>query len=214
LEPFDDLGPLSVNTANVPYTALNNQIGAGVNDPVCEPNRTHIIGTAGLEVYNITAMRAIYDLYNEKVNQHPRLGNTRVLLESYAVQAMQNFNSDNSAFPFRDDSILTWVTSLPHERNLVANIILCRYFDVNFDTADDPLIGFAEQWRDQTVDLWNAGQPQRKPTVYMNYARGGESLEARYGYEPWRLERLRKLKRRYDPENKFAWYNPIVPPAV
>lgn len=45
----------------------------------------------------------------------------------------------------------------------------------------------------------------------MNYAAGYESLEAMYGFEVWRLDRLRELKAKYDPENRFAWYNPITP---
>lgn len=49
------------------------------------------------------------------------------------------------------------------------------------------------------------------PTAYVNYAAGYESLEARYGFEPWRLDRLRKLKSKYDPKNRFGWYNPITP---
>ncbi|KAL9639612.1 MAG: hypothetical protein Q9204_001022 [Flavoplaca sp. TL-2023a] len=140
-------------------------------------------------------MRAIYDLYNEKIRQHPILGGTRVVLEGYAVQGVKSFPSGDSAFPFRDENILT-------------------AFDAVFDTPDDPLIEFAKTWRDETVALWNAGQAGRKPTAYVNYASGYESLEAMYGYEPWRLDRLRELKSQYDPDNKFAWYNPIIPPTL
>lgn len=71
---------------------------------------------------------------------------------------------------------------------------------------------FAFQWARETEDLWNAGEGEwRKPTTYVNYAAGHESLESMYGYEPWRLEKLRALKAQYDPLNKFAYYNPIVP---
>lgn len=88
-----------------------------------------------------------------------------------------------------------------------------RYFDIRFDTDDEALIGFAKEWRDETVTLWTEGQPDRTPTTYVNYAGGYESLESRYGYDSWRLERLRALKKEYDPRNKFAWYNPIIPLA-
>lgn len=46
---------------------------------------------------------------------------------------------------------------------------------------------------------------------YVNYANGGESLEEMYGPEEWRLQKLRRLKRAYDPENKFQFYAPIGP---
>ncbi|KAI1405306.1 hypothetical protein F4819DRAFT_501953 [Hypoxylon fuscum] len=193
LKPFDNLQPLSVEEVNVPYKTINDQVGGAVDSYLCEPNKTHIIGTANLQTYNVTSMRAIYDLYNQKISQHPSLGKTRVLVEGYSVKGVRSFKSDDSAYPLRDENILT-------------------YFDVRFDSSDDPLIDFATEWRNQTVALWNAGEPERKPTAYVNYAAGYESLEARYGYESWRLDRLRKLKHEYDPDNKFAWYNPIVPP--
>ena len=59
--------------------------------------------------------------------------------------------------------------------------------------------------------MWNAGQPERLPTTYLNYAFGDESLESMYVHEPWRLEKLRALKAQYDPHNRLAYYNPIIP---
>lgn len=191
LKPFDELKPVSVDRVNTPYRVINEFVGGSIDGWLCEPNKTHILGTANLQTYNRTAMRAIYDLYNHKIRQHPRLGGTRVLVEGYSVQGVINHRDEDSAFAQRHEYILT-------------------YFDSRFDSTDDPLIPFAIEWRNQTVALWNEGQPDRKATTYVNYAAGYESLEARYGHELWRLEKLRKLKQRYDPENKFAWYNPIV----
>ena len=45
--------------------------------------------------------------------------------------------------------------------------------------------------------------------AYVNYAFGNESLEAVYGYEAWRLKRLRGLKRKFDPEGRFGFFVPI-----
>ena len=44
---------------------------------------------------------------------------------------------------------------------------------------------------------------------YVNYAHGDESLESLYGYEPWRLHKLRALKSEYDSKGKFSFYAPI-----
>jgi hypothetical protein len=46
--------------------------------------------------------------------------------------------------------------------------------------------------------------------AYVNYAYGGEPLEEIYG-EKWRLDKLRRLKKEYDPLNRFRFYAPIVP---
>lgn len=107
LQPFDQLQPLSVDDVNIPYAEINNPIGGAINGSLCEPNKAHVIGTANLQVYNVTAQRAIYDLYNRNVQEHPELGGTRVLVEGYAVQGVKSFKSEDSAFPLRDDNILT-----------------------------------------------------------------------------------------------------------
>ena len=74
------------------------------------------------------------------------------------------------------------------------------------------LTAAAEEWAKESWDLWLAGQPTQKEATYVNYATGKsfETLESIYGHEPWRLEKLRRLKARYDPFNRFGYYVPIV----
>ncbi|KIL87839.1 hypothetical protein FAVG1_08720 [Fusarium avenaceum] len=193
LKPFDRVGPVSHVEGNVPYPEVNDQLGGGVDSFLCTPNKTHVIGTAGLQVYNVSSERAIYELYNQKVSKHPVLGDTRVVHEGYAVKGVSDIKAEDSAYPLRDDYLL-------------------MYFDTT-PTPESGLVPFAQRWALDTVNLWNSGQPKRKPTTYVNYAAGHESLESMYGYEPWRLDRLRRLKDKYDPHNRFAYYNPITPPG-
>lgn len=107
LKPFDQLRPLSVDDSIMPYKDLDTPIGGAINGSLCEPNKTHVLGTANLQTYNVTSMRAIYDLYNQRISQHPELGGTRVLVEGYAVKGVRSFKSEDSAYPFRDENILT-----------------------------------------------------------------------------------------------------------
>ena len=37
--------------------------------------------------------------------------------------------------------------------------------------------------------------------AYANYASGSETRENLYGFEPWRLQKLEYLKKKYDPDN-------------
>lgn len=83
-------------------------------------------------------------------------------------------------------------------------------FQVEVPTENDDLRPVARQWADDIQNLWNGGQPEEKPSNYVNYATGFESLPSMYGYESWRLERLVALKAAYDPLNRFRFYNPIV----
>lgn len=74
------------------------------------------------------------------------------------------------------------------------------------------MLDAAETWAKEVWDLWNGGQPDRLPRTYVNYAIGHdyETLDSIYGYEPWRLDRLRSLKAIYDPQNRFRFFVPII----
>ena len=212
MAPFDQLGAVSEQGGNIPYTEVSAVLGGGLDSDLCAKNKTHIVATAGLQVYNVTAQRQIYDLFNQRVAEHPELGTARLVHEGYSVEGVRNIDPDRSAYPLRGDHLLMCV-SLPSHRLLLGGALeltaSCRYFDATPEPGSG-LEGFAKDWAQETRDLWNAGQPERLPTTYVNYASGDESLESMYGYEPWRLERLRALKAQYDPNNRFAYYNPIT----
>lgn len=44
---------------------------------------------------------------------------------------------------------------------------------------------------------------------YVNYAHGDETMEEIYGFEAWRLARLKALKKKYDPLEGFNFYAPL-----
>ena len=54
------------------------------------------------------------------------------------------------------------------------------------------------------------GTESKKLYAYVNYATGDESVEELYGHEEWRIAKLRSLKERYDPGNKFGYYASVV----
>ena len=74
------------------------------------------------------------------------------------------------------------------------------------------LLDAAEAWAEEDRRLWNAGMPHRQPQTYVNYAQGKdyETPQSIYGYEPWRLDKLRSLKAKYDLHNRFHYFEPIV----
>ena len=75
---------------------------------------------------------------------------------------------------------------------------------------DPSLDAGAIAWGEQNRRMILESETPRLPLrVYVNYAFRNEPLESMYGYEPWRIEKLRALKKKYDPENRFAYYLPI-----
>ncbi|RFU76457.1 fad binding domain-containing [Trichoderma arundinaceum] len=111
----------------------------------------------------------------------------RVFYEGYSTKATQAIDPNSSSYPHRDEYLLV-------------------FFSV---VSPPPLVKFSRAWADKTLAFWRAGQHSRRPATYLNYAVGNEPLESIYGYDG-QLPRLRALKSKYDPLNKFRWYNPIV----
>lgn len=63
-------------------------------------------------------------------------------------------------------------------------------------------------WLSEAQQEMNSTSGYDKLYLYMNYAKV-EPVQSYYGYEPWRLQRLQQLKKKYDPLNRFFGYHPI-----
>ncbi|KAL8930828.1 MAG: hypothetical protein Q9208_000369 [Pyrenodesmia sp. 3 TL-2023] len=94
---------------------------------------------------------------------------------------------------------------------LTAKKIICLSSSAKFRKGSGPSDA-AEAWAEENRRFWNAGQPHRQPQTYINYAQGKdyETLQSIHRYEPWRLDKLRSLKAKYDPLNRFRYFEPIV----
>lgn len=72
-------------------------------------------------------------------------------------------------------------------------------------TLDARAIAFGENLRQALHEEDESSEMH----TYVNYAHGDETLEELYGYDAWRLARLKLLKDKYDPTRKFDFYAPI-----
>ena len=81
----------------------------------------------------------------------------------------------------------------------------------NITAMTESADGF-DQEREWARGLWSALEPHHMNTVYVNFLmdEGEERVREAYGAE--RYERLRKLKRKYDPDNRFRLNQNIPPP--
>ncbi|RAH42320.1 FAD-binding domain-containing protein [Aspergillus brunneoviolaceus CBS 621.78] len=174
LDPFDAIPALTVSDGSVPYNQIADKTGTGLTSGLCADGYAHVHYTSGLQTWN----------------QYPVFAGSAVVMEDYAHQGVAAVDSDSSAFPWRDRSLLNFI-SMTYASN---------------ETIDQPAL----DWAAQTKALWEEGDPSLRPSTYVNYAHGDESLESMYGYESWRLTRLRALKAQFDPESRFNYYNPIT----
>lgn len=210
LEPFNEIESISSDSGDVPYPEIPGVQAMSEDSPECD-SHVYVGSSAGLLSYNVTTHREIYKRLNETLARYPSLApGSTVTFEGYSTKAVQEKDPKLSAYPHRDDLHLVYVgLQLLHlcEDEHHANV------EHRFYTAAilDPAVKApAQQLATEIRDLWYTSQPGRQPTTYVNYAQGGESLESIYGYESWRLKRLLKLKAKYDPNNRFRFYVPLI----
>ncbi|KAL4906380.1 hypothetical protein BDW74DRAFT_167106 [Aspergillus multicolor] len=196
LVPFNAIPSLSEEYGDLPYPGIAATQGLDADSIVCQHGNRIISATAGLQVYNVTAERQIFESFRRQISSNPQLAAGGVIEhDGYSTAAVDAHDPADSAYPFRSDHHL-----------MLINIGLLP------NNTDPDLERDAWEWAAEVRDLWNAGQPERKAHAYVNYANGMESVEEKYGHEAWRLKRLRALKEAYDPDNRFRFYNPIVQP--
>lgn len=112
-----------------------------------------------------------------------------MLLEAFSVQRVKEIPEQSTAYPDRYN-----------------NLLLSPYIVYPPNAGlDEEASHYGKRIREVLVKA--SGQPHN---AYVNYAHGDESQEALYGYEPWRLEKLRRLKKEYDPHDRFSYYAPIL----
>lgn len=191
LDPFNAIESMYEESDEIPYPQVAVVQLSGEESASCQNGHVQISSTTNLQVYNVTAERQIYEGFLYRIKSNPALARSGVIIhEGYSDDAVRAARSADTAYPFRSD----------HHLNLF-NAIL---------PPDSGLEDAAWEWAREVSDQWNAGQPDRLPTAYVNYANGFETVAERYGHEEWRLEKLRALKAIYDPGNRFRVYNPIV----
>ncbi|KAK8057135.1 FAD-binding domain-containing protein [Apiospora saccharicola] len=187
--PLRTLGPLSTKRGVVDITQLNGIAGANLSSPFCAYGAEVVLSPTGLRKYNRTALRRALDIF---ASFPPHLQRSAVLLEGYAVEAMQRVPEAATAYPERFNNLL------------VSPVMIATGPDDGTGVLRAEMKGYADRFRAAMVE----GSRDRL-YAYVNYASGDEGLEAVYGYDQWRLEKLRRLKKAWDPKGRMDFYNPI-----
>lgn len=157
----------------------------------CAKGFTGLRFPIGLKTYNVEAIRKVYEEIDETMRRIPELAGSFFLLESYANHGVQAVKDESTAFPHRRDNILvtSYVMYLPNS------------------TIDTIAQEFGEKLRGYLLE---GSDDPKQLNAYVNYAHGHEPLQAMYGWEDWRLEKLQGLKKQWDSENRMRFYNPIM----
>lgn len=191
--PFVALSPLDttpVSTTDYPGLAAAAQFR--VTDWACQPKAFASVYGMDVDTYDLPALRNSYNAFRSMIRAEPALSPSMAYLEGYGLQAVQSVPYESTAFALRDRKLLYG--------------FLVTYEDTG-KGRNKTLDAQATKWGEKIRDAAYGNTKQR--AAYVNYAKGSESQQAMYGYESWRVERLKQLKRKYDPSGRFSFYAPI-----
>ena len=185
-DPLTALKPVSVVKGRFDLLGINANTGASSSGPACAEGAGRQLSPVDLDSYNLTNLRRVLDIFS---TFPASLRNSTVMLEGFATNRVHEIPASRTAYAHRSSQLL-----------------VSPFFTYpgNDATAYKTVLKLAGQIR--AAFLNGTGLKLR---AYVNYASGDESQEAVYGYEPWRLQRLRKLKKKYDPLGRFNFYEPI-----
>ncbi|KAH7629341.1 hypothetical protein B0T09DRAFT_265578 [Sordaria sp. MPI-SDFR-AT-0083] len=185
--PFAALNPLDttpVQTTDYPGLAAAAQFR--VTDWACQPKTGATVYGMDVDTYDLPALRQSYNFLSQMIRTEPALSASMAYLEGYSLQAVQAVPYESTAFALRDRKLLYG--------------FLVTYEGATNKTLDAQ----AQKWGEKIRNAAYGGVSRKY--AYVNYAKGSETMQQMYGYEGWRQERLKQLKRKYDPRGRFSFY--------
>ncbi|KAJ4340395.1 hypothetical protein N0V95_007508 [Ascochyta clinopodiicola] len=193
--PFKTLGPTSTTVNDVNYIDLYKVTANDLSSKACVRNMNMLGAGTSLPKWDLEGVRNAFNIFSDLMKD-PRFNSSFTLLENYGMVGVRAVDPDTTALA-------------PEEREypILASPVLRWDGNVEKDASDAHAYTSAMK-----NALYNGidSSSKHKRHCYVNYANGEESRAEVYGYEHWRLAKLRELKRIWDPNNRFAFYNPIA----
>lgn len=185
-DPLNALKPVNVVKAQVDLRQANANTGASFDGPACAKGFGRQTYPVDLDSWDLNNLRTVINIF---ADFPAPVRNSAMLLEGFATNRVLEIPASSTAYAFRSNRLL-------------ASPLFT--YPANNATLDSVVDGLGQKIRSAMLN--GTGLQLH---AYVNYASGDESQEAIFGYEPWRLRRLRGLKRRYDPLGKFGFYGGI-----
>lgn len=193
LQPAVRAGPLTTSWYDLPWETYG-----GMNKRLSKPEVWKLLpykmmSAASVRSFDLPMIKAFFESVKEMNEKWEGKGWFGAMFECLPNQQTRALPSDATAFPWRGTDHFLMMTATPK-------------------SLDDrvPFEAHLDAWKENFVQVSGYGQLRQ----YVNYGSTTSTVqdppESLYGYEPWRLQRLRALKQRYDPDGAFSWYQPFV----
>lgn len=151
-----------------------------------------------VHTYNLDALAEMTKKFIDLIHSREDFAGSFVMVEQYPTRAVRAADRSKSAIPWRDNVLL------------IAPALLYPALDMTStppkpnDELAELALRSGEQLRRILVD---GAKHTGGHFSYVNYAYGGEHEKEVYGEE--NIEKLKKLKKIYDPNGRFKFYAPI-----
>ncbi|KAL1594467.1 hypothetical protein SLS60_010227 [Paraconiothyrium brasiliense] len=190
---FEAIGPLTVKPAtNVNNVDIYKLTQNSLDSVACTRNRSSMGSGTSLPLWNTTAARAAFDIFTN-LTADPRFSQSVFLLENYGMQGVQAVDPGSTSLSLEE-----------RQYPAVANPTIWWNGSAALGQAD------AEAYGEQIRQALFSGLPEgAKKHTYVNYAVGTEHFNQMYGYDTTRVQSLKALKKVYDPNDRFGYYNPV-----
>ncbi|KAK0611390.1 hypothetical protein B0T14DRAFT_540508 [Immersiella caudata] len=180
---FLSLSPIFHTTVdNIEYSNLYEALGTHAESIMCRKDNNLSGFPTSFSSWDPAAMRAGFEIFSE-LTSDAKFAYSAYILESYGRDGVEAVPEGENA-----------VALLERKLHILASPLL--WWEGGDEEVRRVAVGYGERIREAT---------RANNHAYLNYAVGGEALVDVYGGEE-RLERLRGLKRAWDPDNKFRFY--------
>lgn len=177
--------------SNIEYKNLYRELGLNKESFICRKNINIHAAPNSYSEWPVESMRAGFDLFGE-ITADPTFSGSAWVLESYGRRGPLLVSPEESVVA-------------PEERS--RHLIGLNSIMWTGDEAQDR--AKADSYATRIREASRPTDGVERPHSYVNYAAGDEELGEVYGWDEKRVEKLKKLKEKYDPSNRFGFYNPI-----
>ncbi|OLN92085.1 6-hydroxy-D-nicotine oxidase 2 [Colletotrichum chlorophyti] len=194
LSPVLSSGKIATTWAELPWITYKGQNKILSKPEVWSLAPNKMMGAACVEKFDLKTTRAFLESVKAMNEEWAGKGTFGAMFECLPHQKVRELPDEATAFPWRWGS----------------NHFLMLMATPRNSEHREPFEAHLDRWKKEFIATSGYGRLQQ----YVNYGNTTSTMrdppEALYGYETWRLERLRALKRKYDPENIFRWYQPLM----
>ncbi|KAH7320279.1 hypothetical protein B0I35DRAFT_431078 [Stachybotrys elegans] len=187
IKPFLDLGPINLSITTVTWSDLPRVAVYGLPYAGCRGGSLYVPQSLNLYRIDVANIASVVNYMKRRMAAEPSLQSLFVAWAQYSQYGFAKFSDDSSAFPHRD---------------------AVAFVQIDGFAMDPSQVSSVNEFGKEIRDRFQRGSGRRDLSVYVNFAHGDEPAKAWYSSR--KLPKLRELKRRYDPNSSFSFYNPIL----